>query len=53
LLGKGIIPLKDILKVARKTGGTSQFIIEQEEYQGMDPVVCSKLDMVVMNKWGY
>jgi len=53
LLGKGIVPLKDILKDARKKGGTSQFIIEQEEYQGMDPVVCSKLDLQVMNQWGY
>jgi sugar phosphate isomerase/epimerase len=53
LLGKGIIPLKDVLKEARKTGGTTQFIIEQEEYQGMDPIVCSKLDMKVMNKRGY
>jgi len=53
LLGKGILPLKDILKAARKVGGTSQFIIEQEEYQGMDPVACSKLDLQAMNKWGY
>lgn len=53
VLGKGILPLKDILKAARKVGGTSQFIIEQEEYQGMDPVACSKLDLQAMNKWGY
>ncbi len=53
LLGKGILPLKDILKAARKVGGTSQFIIEQEEYQGMDPIACSKLDLQAMNKWGY
>jgi len=53
ILGKGILPLKDILKAARKVGGTSQFIIEQEEYQGMDPVACSKLDLQAMNKWGY
>jgi sugar phosphate isomerase/epimerase len=53
VLGKGILPLKDILKEARKTGGTSQFIIEQEEYQGMDPLECSKLDLKVMNRWGY
>jgi sugar phosphate isomerase/epimerase len=52
-LGKGVLPLKDILKAARKTGGTSQFIIEQEEYQGIDPVVCSKLDLQMMNKLGY
>ena len=53
LIGKGIMPLKEILKAARKTGGTSQFIIEQEQYQGLDPVFCSKLDKVKMNKWGY
>jgi len=53
LLGKGILPLKDILKAARKTGGTSQFIIEQEEYKGMDPVACSKLDLQAMEKWKY
>lgn len=53
LLGKGILPLKDILKAARKIGGTSQFIIEQEEYQGLDPIACSKIDLQVMVKWGF
>jgi sugar phosphate isomerase/epimerase len=53
LLGKGVVPLKDLLKAARKTGGTSQFIIEQEEYQSIDPILCAKLDLQVMNKWGY
>lgn len=53
LLGKGVLPLKEILKAASKIGGTTQFIIEQEEYQGMDPLECSKLDMQVMYKWGY
>jgi len=53
LLGKGVMPLKEILKAARKTGGTSQFIIEQEEYQGLDPLDCSKIDLKVMSKWGY
>lgn len=53
LLGKGVLPLKEILKVAAKTGGATQFIIEQEEYQGMDPILCSKLDLQTMYKWGY
>jgi len=53
LLGKGVMPLKEILKAARKTGGTSQFIIEQEEYQGLDPLDCSKINLKVMSKWGY
>jgi sugar phosphate isomerase/epimerase len=52
VLGKGILPLKEILKQARKTG-TSQFVIEQEEYQGVDPLVCAGLDLKVMTKWGY
>jgi sugar phosphate isomerase/epimerase len=52
LLGKGVLPLKEILKVARKTG-TSQFIIEQEDYQGMDPIACTGIDRKVMTDWGY
>jgi len=52
LLGKGILPLKEILKAARKTG-TTQFIIEQEDYQGMDPVTCTGIDRKVMTDFGY
>jgi sugar phosphate isomerase/epimerase len=53
VLAKGVLPLKEILKTARKIGGTSQFIIEQEDYQGTDPLVCSKADLDVMKHWGY
>ncbi|CAN5206560.1 sugar phosphate isomerase/epimerase [soil metagenome] len=53
ILGKGILPVKDIVKTARKKGGTSQFIIEQESYQGMDPVDCVKIDLQTMKKWGF
>ena len=53
ILGKGLLPLKEILKAARKTGGTSQFIIEQESYQGLNPVDCVKIDLQTMIKWGY
>jgi sugar phosphate isomerase/epimerase len=52
LLGKGLLPLKEILKTARKTG-TSQFIIEQEDYQGMDPVASTVIDLKVMQGLGY
>jgi sugar phosphate isomerase/epimerase len=52
-LGDGIMPVKDILKAARKIGGTSQFIIEQESYQGKDPFDCVKIDLQRMKKWGY
>jgi sugar phosphate isomerase/epimerase len=53
ILGGGIVPVKEILKAARKTGGTTQFIIEQEEYQDKDPLDCCKIDLKVMNSWGY
>ncbi|HVW97276.1 MAG TPA: TIM barrel protein [Mucilaginibacter sp.] len=53
VLGQGVLPVKDILKTARKKGGTSQFIIEQESYQGKDPVDCVKIDLQIMKKWGY
>jgi sugar phosphate isomerase/epimerase len=53
ILGKGLLPVKDILKAARKTGKTSLFIVEQESYQGMDPVECVKIDLQLMQKWGY
>ncbi|WP_428330812.1 sugar phosphate isomerase/epimerase family protein [Mucilaginibacter sp.] len=53
VLGEGIMPVKEILKAARKKGGTSQFIIEQESYQGKDPVACVKIDLQIMKKWGY
>ncbi|MGZ3945170.1 MAG: sugar phosphate isomerase/epimerase family protein, partial [Mucilaginibacter sp.] len=53
ILGQGVLPVKDILKAARKKGGTSQFIIEQESYQGKDPVECVKIDLQTMKKWGY
>jgi sugar phosphate isomerase/epimerase len=53
ILGQGVMPVKDILKEARKIGGTSQFIVEQESYQGIDPFDCVKKDLQIMKKWGY
>jgi sugar phosphate isomerase/epimerase len=53
VLGQGIMPVKEIVKTARNKGGTSQFIIEQESYQGKDPVDCVKIDLQMMKKWGY
>ena len=53
ILGQGVMPVKDIVKVAGKTGGTSQFIIEQEQYQGKDPFDCVKIDLQIMKKWGF
>ncbi|ASU35213.1 sugar phosphate isomerase/epimerase family protein [Mucilaginibacter xinganensis] len=53
VLGQGVINIKDLVKAARKKGGTSQFIIEQESYQGKDPVDCVIIDLQMMKKWGY
>ena len=53
ILGKGIIPVKDVLDICRKTGGTQVYIIEQESYQGRVPLDCMKENFGIMKKWGY
>lgn len=52
ILGKGLVPVKDILKLAKKSG-TKHFIIEQESYQGRTPLESVKEDLAIMKKWGY
>ncbi len=52
ILGKGIIPVKEIIDLGRRSG-TKHFIIEQESYQGKTPVECAKEDLAIMKKWGY
>lgn len=53
ILGKGIIPVREVLDLCRKTGGTKVYIIEQESYQGKLPVDCVKQDFDTMKTWGY
>lgn len=53
ILGKGVLPVKDIVDAGKKTGGTIHFIIEQESYQGKTPLDSIKEDLAVMKKWGY
>jgi len=53
ILGKGIVPVKEIVALAKKSGGTTEFIIEQESYQGKTPLECSKEDLKIMKSWGY
>lgn len=53
ILGKGVIPVKEIIDLGRTSGGTIHFIIEQESYQGKTPIDCVKEDLAVMKKWGY
>ncbi|NBA84482.1 TIM barrel protein [Emticicia sp. CRIBPO] len=53
ILGTGIIGVQEILKTSVNAGPTFYLIIEQESYQGKDPVACMKENYDVMKKWGY
>lgn len=53
VLGKGVLPVKEIVDQGRKHGGTKHFIIEQESYQGKTPLDSVKEDLAIMKKWGY
>lgn len=52
ILGKGVIPIKEIIDYARKTG-INYFIIEQEQYQGKTPLTCADADLKMMEEWGF
>lgn len=53
VLGTGIVNVKEVIDIGRKSGGTKHFIIEQESYQGKTPMECMKENLAVMKKWGY
>ncbi|HEV2830943.1 MAG TPA: sugar phosphate isomerase/epimerase [Hanamia sp.] len=53
ILGKGVLPVKEIVDLFKKSGGTTEFIIEQESYQGKTPLDCSKENLKIMKSWGY
>ena len=46
--GKGAV-----MKLGDKEGGTKHFIIEQEAYQGLQPLDCMKENIAIMRGWGY
>jgi sugar phosphate isomerase/epimerase len=52
LLATGVIPVKEVIDYARKTG-TKYFIIEQEEYQDKTPLESTALDLKTMKGWGF
>jgi sugar phosphate isomerase/epimerase len=51
ILGTGIVHIRDVVELGRKAGGTRHFIIEQEAYQGKNPVDCAGEDLTVLKKW--
>ncbi|MBB1283750.1 sugar phosphate isomerase/epimerase [Flavisolibacter sp. BT320] len=53
LLGKGVINVKEVLELGKKSGGTKHFIIEQESYQGQKPLDAMRENIAIMKKWGY
>jgi len=53
VLGSGIVNVKEVIDLGRKSAGTKHFIIEQESYQGKTPIACMEENLEVMKKWGY
>jgi sugar phosphate isomerase/epimerase len=53
VLGTGIVGVKEVIELGRKSGGTIHFIIEQESYQGKTALDSVKEDLAVMAKWGF
>jgi len=53
ILGKGIVPVKEILAIAAQSKGNGHLIIEQESYQGMDPLEAMKIDLSILKTWGH
>ena len=52
-LGAGIVGVKEVIELGRKSGGTIHFVIEQESYQGKTALDSVKEDLAVMSKWGF
>jgi sugar phosphate isomerase/epimerase len=53
VLGTGVANTRAIVDLAKNSGGTMHFIIEQESYQGKTPLDCAREDLKVMKEWGY
>ncbi len=52
ILGVGLIPVKEVIELGRKSG-TKHFIIEQESYQQKTPMQSVDEDLKIMKKWGW
>ena len=51
--GSGQIDVQALVKLGDKEGGTKHFIIEQEAYQGLQPLACMRENIAIMRGWGY
>jgi hypothetical protein len=53
VLGKGIVGVEAVVQKCKKLGGTTDFIIEQESYQGKTPMESVDADLKIMKGWGF
>lgn len=53
VLGTGVVNVKEVLEMAKKSGGTEHYIIEQEAYQGQKPLIAMRTNLMVMKAWGF
>ncbi len=53
ILGKGIVPVREVVDLAKKIGGTTEFIVEQESYQGKTPLASMEENLKIMKGWGF
>jgi sugar phosphate isomerase/epimerase len=53
ILGAGIVNVKEVIDMIRKSSKNVHYIIEQESYQGKTPLDCAREDLAIMQKWGY
>lgn len=52
VLGTGEVGIEKVLEAAKTTGATKYFIVEQESYQGMQPLDCAEKNFGVMRSMG-
>lgn len=52
ILGEGLVNAREVTNIASEMG-TRLFVIEQEAYQGKDPMVCMKENLAIIKDWGY
>jgi sugar phosphate isomerase/epimerase len=53
LLGSGVVNVREVIDLVRKTSKNTHYIIEQESYQGKSPLDCAKENLAIMKKWKY
>jgi len=53
VLGKGVMPVGEIVNAALRKGGTTEFIVEQESFQGKPAIEAVREDRAFMKQLGF